>query len=181
MSRIGKKPIQIPPGVTVSKNGNVVVVRGPKGELSRPLVAEVELTIGPHEAVVAIVKHNKRSPALWGLYRALIQNMVDGVTKGFEKKLEIEGVGFKVQQDGAGLVFSLGLSHPVKFSAPVGVQLKAEKNVITVSGSDTEAVGDTAARIQKLKPPEPYKGKGIRYEGEIIRRKAGKKAIASAA
>lgn len=179
MSRIGKKPIQIPDGVTVKKDGSVLTVKGPKGELQKDIMSGIMVETRDKEILVAVDQKLKKASAMWGLWRALIQNMVSGVSGGYEKKLEIEGVGFKVQQEGANLNFSLGLSHPVKFEAPKGIQLKAEKNVITVSGIDKELVGNTAAGIRKLKPPEPYKGKGIHYLGEVIRRKAGKKAVAS--
>src|SRR5207249_2149597 len=127
------------------------------GELKRELVREVDTVVTGNVLEVKVVHKNKKSPALWGLSRALVENMVQGVTKGFEKKLEIEGIGYKALAEGTGLSFSLGLSHPVKFSAPSGIQFKVEKNTITVSGIDKELVGDTAARIRKLKPPEPYK------------------------
>src|SRR3989344_1280 len=180
MSRIGKKIVQIPNGTTVTKNGGVVVVKGPKGELSIKLVPEIDVTVAGTEASVIVVKNSKKTSALWGLTRALLQNMVEGVTKGYEKKLEIEGVGYKVVAEGPNLSFSLGLSHPIKFEAPKGITFKIEKNALTVSGFDKELVGETAARIRRLKPPEPYKGKGIRYSGEVIKRKAGKKATTTA-
>lgn len=180
MSRIGKKPIVIPSGVSVAKENGVMVVKGPKGELKRNLVPEIDFDIGEKEITAKIILKTKRSSALWGLYRALLAGMVEGTTKGFEKKLEIEGVGYKAVLDGNNLVFSLGFSHPVKFAAPPGIQFKAEKNVITVSGIDKELVGEIASRIRRLKPPEPYKGKGIHYQGEHIRRKTGKKATATA-
>lgn len=179
MSRIGKKPIQIPEGVAIDKSGDIVIVKGPKGELRRKLMAEIDIEMQDKSLLVKLTGRNKKGAAFWGLYRALIQNMVKGVKDGFDKKLEIEGIGYKVQPDGQNLNFSLGLSHQVKFEAPEGIQFKVEKNVITVSGRDKELVGDTAARIRRLKVPEPYKGKGIRYAGEVIRRKAGKKAVAS--
>ncbi|MBU6415374.1 50S ribosomal protein L6 [Patescibacteria group bacterium] len=180
MSRVGKKPIIIPSGVAVSQESGVAIVKGPKGELRRNMVPEIDFDIGEKEITAKIILKTKRSQALWGLYRALLQGMVDGVTKGFEKKLEIEGIGYKAVLDGNNLVFSLGLSHPVRFDAPLGIQFKVEKNVITVSGIDKELVGEIAARIRRLKPPEPYKGKGIHYQGEHIRRKTGKKATATA-
>lgn len=181
MSRIGKKPIQLPQGVTVTKNGRLVNVKGPKGELVKEIVPETDIMVDGNVLTVKTISSSRRVPALWGLSRALLQNMVTGVTSGFEKKLEIEGVGYKAVAEGPNLSFSLGLSHPVKFPAPTGITLAIEKSVITVSGTDRELVGETAARIRRLKPPEPYKGKGIRYMGEVIRRKAGKKASATAA
>lgn len=171
----------MPSGVTVVKNGGVIVVKGPKGEVQKELIPETDIAVDGSVVVVVASASSKRTPALWGLARALLQNMVTGVTSGFEKKLEIEGVGYKVAAEGPNLSFSLGLSHPVKFSAPKGITFLIEKSIITVSGIDKEVVGETAARIRRLKPPEPYKGKGIHYVGEVIRRKAGKKATATAA
>ncbi len=179
MSRIGKKPISMPEGVTANIAGNVFSVKGPKGELKRVLHLDLGVEIKDKEIVVVLVKKTKKSPALWGLFRSLIANMVEGVAKGFEKKLEFEGIGYRVVLEGDTLVLQLGFSHPVRFKAPAGIQLFVEKNVIRISGIDKELVGETAACIRALKPPEPYKGKGIRYQGEVIRRKAGKKAVAA--
>lgn len=180
MSRIGKKPIIIPKGVTVIKNGFSVTVKGEMGELTRALVREIDVEIADGMLTVKPVGSSRKTPALWGLYRALIQNMIDGVAKGFEKRLEIEGIGYRAAMEGNNLLFALGFSHPVKFSAPDGITFSVEKNAIMIKGRDKELVGETAAKIRGLKPPEPYKGKGIRYAGEVIRRKAGKKATASA-
>ena len=180
MSRIGKKIIQIPTGVLVTKSGNELSVKGPKGELSWKLHPALDVDIGGKELAVRPVVSSKKTPALWGLTRALIQNMVEGVTKGFEKKLEIEGIGYRANLEGENILqFSLGFSHPVRFEAPKGIQFKVEKNVITISGIDKHLVGQTSARIRNLKPPEPYKGKGIHYAGEVIRRKQRKKAVAT--
>lgn len=181
MSRIGKKPIIIPDGVNIVTDGFNVSVKGPKGELSWKLNPAIGVEIEDKTLVVKPVLSAKKSAALWGTTRARIQNVVDGVTKGFEKKLEIEGIGYRAALEGNGLQLVLGFSHPVRFNAPNGIQLKVEKNVVTISGIDKDLVGETAARIRALKPPEPYKGKGIKYQGEIIRRKAGKKAVAAAA
>ena len=175
MSKIGKKPIKIPDGITIAVDGQEVKVKGPKGELSLKLPKEIELKSDGKELLVLPVGKSKKTPALWGTIRAVIANMVSGVEKGFEKKLEIEGVGFKAQIQGDNLVLSLGFSHPVIFKPPEGVKVIVEKNVITVSGISLEMVGQVAANIRALKNPEPYKGKGIRYTGEIVRRKAGKK------
>lgn len=180
MSRIGKKPIQIPRGVVVAKDGNVVTVKGPKGELSWALHSAVDVDIANDVLTVKPVADSKKAPALWGTARARIQNMIEGVAKGFEKKLEIEGIGYRATLDGSRLQLSLGFSHPVRIEAPEGIKFSVEKNVITVSGYDKDMVGEVAARIRRARPPEPYKGKGIHYMGEVIRRKAGKKAVATA-
>ena len=178
MSRIGKKPIPIPAGVSVSVTGHRLSVKGPKGELIREIHPDIGVSVEENEVKLAPAREGKKTAALWGLSRSLVANMISGVSLGFEKKLEFEGIGFRAALEGDTFVFSLGFSHPVRFAAPPGISFKVEKNVITVSGFDKELVGDTAARIRDLKPPEPYKGKGIRYQGEIIRRKAGKKAVA---
>ena len=179
MSRIGKKPIELPPGVTATKNGRVLSVSGPKGMLSLNLMPEVDVAVEGDILSVKLIKKTKKSAAFWGLSRALISNMADGVSRGFEKKLEIEGIGYRAAMDGSNLQLSLGFSHPVRVEAPAGITLKTEKNIITISGIEKELVGNAAAGIRKLRPPEPYKGKGIRYVGEKIRRKAGKKAVAA--
>jgi large subunit ribosomal protein L6 len=175
MSKIGKKPIEIPEGVTITVEERAVKVKGHKGELSFKLPKEVELKLDGRQLLVLPVGKSKKTPALWGTIRAVVANMVIGVEKGFEKKLEIEGIGFKAQIQGNDLILSLGFSHPVIFKPPEGINISVEKNTITVSGISLELVGQTAANIRALKKPEPYKGKGIRYAGEIIRRKAGKK------
>lgn len=180
MSRVGKKPIPIPPNVTVAVTGTSVSIKGPKGELKRVLPPDIKAEAKDGALVMVPVRETKKTAALWGLARSLVANMVEGVTAGFAKKLEFEGIGFRANLEGDTIVFSLGFSHPVRFKAPEGISLKVEKNTITVSGIDKELVGQTAAAIRNLKKPEPYKGKGIRYQGEIIRRKAGKKAVASA-
>lgn len=180
MSKIGKKPIEIPKGVIVTVEEQAVKVIGPKGELSLKLPKEVELKLNEGQLLVLPVGKSKKTSAMWGTIRAIVANMVTGVEKGFEKKLEIEGVGFKVQLQGNDLVLNLGFSHPVIFKSPEGIKISVEKNNITISGISLELVGQTAANIRALKKPEPYKGKGIRYAGEIIRRKAGKKVAGSA-
>jgi large subunit ribosomal protein L6 len=177
MSKIGKQPINIPRGVEVRLDGRMVVVKGPKGELIRDLPGGISVEIKDGQLIVSSSDKIKNVNALWGLMRALIFNMVKGVTDGFEKKLEIEGVGYKASLQGDKLVLSLGFSHPVEFEVPKGIELKVEKNVISVFGVDKELVGQTAANIRAFKKPEPYKGKGIRYQGEVVRRKAGKKAV----
>lgn len=179
MSRIGKKPIPIPPGVTVEVSGGTVSVKGPKGTASLNLHPDIKAEFSDSNLNVLVGRESKRSSALWGLFRSLLANLVEGVSRGFEKKLEFEGVGYRANVEGDTLVFQLGFSHPVKVKAPEGIKFSVEKNTITVSGVSKELVGNTAASIRNLKPPEPYKGKGIRYKGEIIRRKAGKKAVAA--
>ena len=153
-----------------------VIIKGPKGELSVLLHPDMDVTFENNEARVLPRLENKKSAALWGLYRSLIANMVEGATKGFEKKLELDGIGYRVAMEGTGLLMQLGFSHPVRVSAPEGIQFQVERNVITVSGVDKAKVGEVAARIRSLKKPEPYKGKGIHYRGEVIRRKQGKKS-----
>lgn len=183
MSRIGKKPILIPAGVEVSVNGDEVVVKGPKGELKKKFMPDVKVELknddGDKLVAVSPAFDGKRTAALWGLTRALIANMIKGVQAGFEKKLQIEGVGYKANIEGDGLVLSLGFSHPIKLKQEPGIKFSVEKNIVTISGTDKEQVGQIAAKIRKIKPPEPYKGKGIRYLGEYVRRKAGKKAVAT--
>lgn len=181
MSRIGKQPIIIPNGVAVSISDGRVVIKGPKGEVARNIRPEISVEVKDGNIIVLPVKPGKKTPAFWGLTRALLAHAVEGVSNGFEKKLEIEGVGYRAQMDGKDLVLSLGFSHPVRVSPPAGIEFKVEKNTVTVSGFAKEAVGETAAHIRALKKPEPYKGKGIRYMGEVVRRKAGKKATAGAA
>jgi len=180
MSRIGKKPIEIPAGVTVEITGPVIKVAGPKGELSRSLPHQVKVAKEDSQIAVSLNEHARarelgNTRALWGLVRALVSNMVEGVTKGYSIKLEIEGVGYKAQVQGKDLVLDVGFSHTVNIPAPEGVSFLVEKNVITVSGIDKEAVGQTAAKVRKAKPVEPYKGKGIKYQGEHVRRKLGKR------
>ncbi len=179
MSKIGRQPILIPEGVTVKIDGSLVSVKGPKGELNREIVREIKAEVKDQTVVVSVAKPTKRSQALWGLTRMLIANMIEGAKNGFEKKLEIEGVGYKVAMQGNNLILNLGFSHPVEFKAVPGVTFKIDKNVIIISGANKEAVGQAAANIRKIKKPEPYKGKGIHYLGEVIKRKAGKKAVKS--
>ncbi len=177
MSKIGKKPIEIPTGITVSfdekKNG--ISVKGSKGELYFEVDFNVQVEIRDNQIILSVKKETKKSLALWGLSRALIANMVLGVEKGYEKQLELHGVGHKATQTGKNITLNLGFSHPVVFEAPEGIELKVEKNVITISGIDKQLVGQIAADIRSKKKPEPYKGKGIRYVGEQVRRKVGKK------
>lgn len=174
MSRIGKLPIQIPDGVTITVDGDIITVTGPKGSLTQPTLSDVNFTIEDKVATVTRKNDEKIARAQHGLLRALVANMVTGVSKGFEKKLEVNGVGFRVNGGGQNLEMSLGFSHPVKYEAPAGVNLTVNKMEITVSGIDKQQVGQAAAEIRSLKKPEPYKGKGIKYAGEQIIRKAGK-------
>lgn len=176
MSRIGKKPIIIPDQVEVTIDKDRIKVKGPKGELTEKIHPFVKIDLQDKQMSVLPDKKTKSTSALWGLFRALIANMVLGVTEGFEKKLEIQGVGFRAQVQGKDLILHLGLSHPVEVAAPEGIEIKVEKNIITISGTDKQLVGQIAAKIRALKKPEPYKGKGIRYMGEVVRIKAGKKA-----
>lgn len=177
MSRIGKKPILIPEGAEVKIEGQTVIAKGPKGELSREVRPEIKVEIKNNQIFVSPQKETKQTRAFWGLTRALIFNLVKGVTEGYEKKLEIEGLGFKALIEGEDLKLLVGFTNPVEIKAPPGIKFSVEKNVITVSGIDKEKVGLISAKIRKAKPPEPYKGKGIRYQGEIVRRKVGKKAV----
>ena len=177
MSRIGKKPIQITDGVEVILNGKELQVKGAKGSLSMKILKEIEVVVDGKEIKLTPKKlDDKKSNAFWGLTRTLISNMVDGVTKGFEKKMELNGVGFKVRVEGSDLILDVGFSHSVKIEAPAGIAFAVQKNVITVSGIDKGLVGQISATIRRVRPPEPYKGKGIKYQGEILRKKLGKKA-----
>jgi len=180
MSRIGKKSIEIVQGVKVEITEKEIKVSGPKGELTQFIHPEIKVESKDGKIFVSPkTELSKRGRGLWGLYRALISNMVEGVSKGFEKKLEIEGVGFKANVDGDTLILNLGFTNPVKIAKIPGVNFTVEKNVVTVSGPDKERVGHMAALIRKQKKAEPYKGKGIKYQGEIIRRKEGKKVVAT--
>ena len=177
MSRIGKKPILIPDGVNVKIQERRVTVSGPKGELTREVLPEIRVEVKENKIFLYPQDESQQTRAYWGLFRSLIANMVEGVVKGFEKKLEIEGVGYRAIQEGKDLNIQVGFSHPVKVEAPEGIIFSVEKNTITVSGIDKEAVTLIASKIRKIKPCEPYKGKGIKYEGERIRRKAGKRVV----
>ncbi len=177
MSRIGKQPVQLPGGVTAEVNGSTVTVKGPKGELTQDVSNRVSVEVKDGAVVVSRVDDEKYSRADHGLYRSLVANMVAGVSEGFKKTLILEGVGFKVAMNGKGLKMALGFSHDVQYMPPEGVELAIEDNSkIVVTGVSKQLVGQTAADIRALKKPEPYKGKGIRYEDEYIIRKAGKAA-----
>ncbi len=175
MSKIGKKPVATPEGVTVEISGQTVTVKGPKGELSRKLEQGIKAEMVGNEIFVKAVSSSKTARQLWGLNRTLIKNMVDGVTVGFKKDLELVGIGYRAEKKGEGLSLSLGFSHPIEFKPPGGIELEvADKTKITVSGIDKQLVGQTAARIRGLRPPEPYKGKGVKYADEVIKKKPGK-------
>ena len=175
MSRIGRMPIEIPAGVTVDLQGHHITVKGPKGELSRDLHPEINIAVEGNEILVTRPYDDKNQRSLHGLTRALVANMVTGVSEGFSKKLEINGVGYRAAKQGNKLVLTLGFSHPVEMEAPNGITIDVPNQTeIVVSGADKEIVGAVAADIRKWRKPEPDKGKGIRYEGEVVRRKAGK-------
>lgn len=175
MSRIGKLPIAVPGSVTVTINGQQVAVKGPKGELSLTVAEPIRVALEEGQILVTRPNDERDSRALHGLTRTLIANNIIGVTEGYQKSLEVIGTGYRAQQKGNGIELALGFSHPVNFEAPEGVTVTVEgANKIHVSGIDKQAVGEVAANIRKLKKPEPYKGKGIRYVGEVVRRKAGK-------
>ena len=175
MSRIGKMPITVPQGVTATVNGSTVSVKGPKGELTRTLPADIKIALEDGVLRVSRPSDQPRHKALHGLSRALVANMVEGVSKGFQRTLELQGVGYKAEAKPYGVNLIVGFSHQVKFEAPKGVKISVENNtVVKIEGADKEKVGQVAAEIRLVKPPEPYKGKGIRYQGEQVRRKAGK-------
>ncbi|MGG6294232.1 50S ribosomal protein L6 [Leptolyngbya sp. AN02str] len=175
MSRIGKRPIQLPPKVDITISGQKVSVKGPKGELSRVLPAEVEVVQDGTTLLVNRRNESRVARQRHGLSRTLVANMVEGVAQGFQRRLEIQGVGYRAQAQGKNLTLSVGYSHPVQFEAPEGIQFAVENNTnVIVTGIDKELVGNISAKIRAVRPPEPYKGKGIRYAGEFVRRKAGK-------
>ena len=174
MSRIGKLPIAIPAGVIITVDSDVVTVKGPKGQLTVPHLSDVTVALEGTQAIVTRKDDEFIAKAQHGLQRALLNNAVIGVTMGYEKKLEINGVGYRLNGGGREIEMSLGFSHPVKYKAKEGINLAIEKMTITVSGIDKQAVGQTAAEIRSIKKPEPYKGKGIKYADEVVRRKAGK-------
>ncbi|OLC08277.1 MAG: 50S ribosomal protein L6 [Gemmatimonadetes bacterium 13_1_40CM_70_11] len=179
MSRIGKKPVPLPEGVTAAVQGRTVTLTGPKGELVRTVHADLAVTVENNAVVVRRPSDESRHKALHGLTRTLIANMVDGVTRGFAKQLEIQGVGYKAEVKPFGVQLTVGLSHPVQYHAPKGIKISVDNNVLVkVEGIDKELVGQVTAELRNVRPPEPYKGKGIRYVGEQVRRKAGKTAQA---
>lgn len=186
MSRIGKKPVVLESGVTAEMKDKQLTIKGPKGSLSLEIHPKVQVAVEDNQVTVDVAKkEDKKEKALWGLFRSLVQNMADGVAKGYSKELDVIGVGFKAEQRGTSLVLSLGFSHPIEFEVPAGIEVKIEKQpakvtiqqyqtTITLTGIDKQLVGQVAANIRSLKKPEPYKGKGIKYSDETIVRKAGK-------
>ena len=177
MSRIGKKGIVVPEKTETTLNAGVFSVKGPKGSLERIFRSDITITITDKNIALTLTKENKQTKALWGTYASHIKNMIKGVNDGFEKKLILEGVGYKSQVVGNKLVMALGFSHPVEVEIPEGLNVKAEKNTLTMSGIDKELVGAFTAKIRDLKKPEPYKGKGFHYSDEIVRRKQGKRSV----
>lgn len=182
MSRIGKKVRNIPQGVNIDVKGEELVIKGPKGELRLKLHPRVTVVAGEGKVTVSVVNpENTKDNALWGTFSSIIENMIVGVTTGFKKQLEINGVGYKASLKGQDLVLEVGFSHPVELKPATGIKFEVEKNIITVSGSDKQMVGEMAAQIRSTKKVEPYKGKGIKYIDEVVRRKAGKTAAKGAA
>ena len=178
MSRIGKRPLPIPQGVSVQVDGQRVQVKGPKGELTRLVHEELKVRLDGSQLIVERPSDETRHKALHGLFRALLKNMIEGVTQGYSRTLEIQGVGYKAEARAPGVRLVVGYSHPVDYKAPAGIKLSVDNNVIVkIEGVDKELVGQVAAEIRKIRPPEPYKGKGIRYQGEQVRRKAGKTGV----
>ena len=178
MSRLGKLPIELPEGTQAKIEDGFVVVKGAKGELKEKLNQSIKVNISDKEIKVHVANpDNKKERALWGLYRSLIKNMVVGVIKGYEKKLEINGVGYRAAVSGNKLTLNVGYSHPVDYALPENITAAVEGNIVTISGIDKQLVGNVAAQIRKIRKPEPYKGKGIKYVDEVIRRRAGKTAV----
>ncbi|MCX6743509.1 MAG: 50S ribosomal protein L6 [Candidatus Parcubacteria bacterium] len=182
MSRIGKKPITLPEGITAKIENNVLLIKGPKGELKQKIHPLVKIAEKDKQLIITVTDPTvKFQKALWGLFGSLIKNMVQGVKEGFEKKLEVIGVGYKVNLQGKKLVLNVGFSHPVEFVVPEDITANVEKNIISIFGIDKHQVGEVAASIRRIKKPEPYKGKGIKYIDEVIKKKVGKAAAKAAA
>lgn len=177
MSRIGKKPIVVAEGVAVDIGAGSVEIKGADVAMTLPILPGIKVERKENKLIFTPENKDKQTISNWGTMRALVQNAISGAAKDFTKSLIIEGVGYRASVEGENLVFNLGYSHPVRFEIPKGVKITIEKNVVNVSGADKQRVGETAARIRRLRKPEPYKGKGIRYVGEVIKRKAGKKAV----
>lgn len=182
MSRIGKKPVEIPSGVTIEITATEIKVKGPKGELKRKLHPKVGVKVENNQIIVTRKEDLKEDKSLQGLMRSLIANMVEGVSKGFEKRMEVVGVGYRFQPSGNKITLTLGFSHPIELKAPAGITFENDeesKQTIVIKGVDKEIVGEIAAKVRSFRPPEPYKGKGIRYENEYVPRKAGKAAASA--
>lgn len=175
MSKVGKKPIEIPSGVSVTLKDSLIEVKGKDGNLTLPVLPYTKLEVKENQVSVSAEEKHKQARSNWGTMRALAQNAILGVSGGFIKELEIQGVGYRAAAEGNNLVLNIGFSHPVKFAPPAGIKISVEKNLIKVSGVDKNLVGEVAAKIRSLKKPEPYQGKGIRYKGEVVKIKAGKK------
>lgn len=176
MSRVGKKPIELSEKIKITYTDQVLTVQGDKGTLSRTLHPDVNINIDDNALTVTIETMDKKTRSLWGMTRAIISNMVTGVSQGFERALEINGIGYRAELKGDKIEFNLGYSHPINFPLPEGISANIEKNVIKLSGIDKDLLGHTASTIRSLRPPEPYKGKGVKYAEEFIQRKAGKTA-----
>ncbi|MDO8430151.1 MAG: 50S ribosomal protein L6 [bacterium] len=181
MSKVGKKPIIIPDGVSVKMEGGFLEIKGKEGSLSLPILPHTKIELSDKELSVKIENDELQARANWGTMRALAQNAITGVNSGFLKELEIQGVGYRASMEGNTLVLHVGFSHPVKILVPDGIKVSVEKNFIKISGFNKNLVGQVAAKIRDVKKPEPYQGKGIRYKGEVVRRKAGKKVASAAA
>jgi len=182
MSRIGKKVRELPAGVSAEVKGTELVVKGPKGELKQALHPHVTVVINGTSVTTQVANgENKRDRALWGTFSSIIENMIEGVTKGFKRQLEVNGVGFKASLKGADLKLEVGFSHPIEVKPLAGIKFSVEKNIVTVEGIDKQLVGEMAAIVRRVRKPEPYKGKGIKYVEETLRRKAGKTAAKAAA
>ncbi len=181
MSRLAKKPVKFPAGVAVGEEGGILAFKGPKGEIKVKILPFVNVEVEGNSAKISFSKNIRQAKANSGTMWSLVKNAAEGVSSGFSKKLEIEGIGYRANIEGKNLMLSLGYVKPVKFEIPEGISIAVEKNIVTISGVNKHLVGETAAKIRHLKKPEPYKGKGIKYQGEVIRRKAGKKVAATAA
>ena len=181
MSRIGKRAIQVPSGTDVSIAGDEITVTGKGGTLKRLLHPAIAVTVANGQVAVAPREKSRLARALWGTYAAHVRNMIQGVNQPFSKRLQLEGIGYRVELSGKNLKLTVGFSHPIQLAIPEGITASIEKNIITISGPDREVVGQFAASVREVKKPEPYKGKGIRYEGEVVRMKQGKKAATTAA
>lgn len=176
MSRVGKKPIAIPDKTKVSLSGGVLTIQGEKGTLTRTIHPDVQVKVEDSVLTVSVDRRDKKTRALWGMTRAIVANMVTGVSRGFERVLEINGIGYRAESRGNSIVFHLGYSHPIEYSLPEGINAQIDRNIIRLSGINKELLGFTASTIRGLRPPEPYKGKGVKYAEEKIMRKAGKTA-----